>query len=219
MGARRVAGSRVAADRAGRLSTGSVPVGHHRATMRRTARPLAPAIPALLALLAPLLVATCSGNAVTTSSAAPSTGSSASPVSTPLASPATPTLSLQPSSTPTTAPTEDPSPRPSGTPVAIGALRWEPLDGLPEIGYPRDLVGFAAGYLLVGEEGVFFSPDARTWTAVRLPVATSAIEHEGWSVVTDGRVAVVVGTETIPPCIGDGSAPGDTGGEIGRAHV
>jgi len=57
------------------------------------------------------------------------------------------------------------------------------------------MVGFAGGYVVLSEKGVFWSADGEAWTAVTVPSDVS-------SIATDGRTVVLAGSEERD-CTGD----------------
>jgi hypothetical protein len=95
----------------------------------------------------------------------------------------------------------------------LADLRWRRSATIAGIGYPRDVAGFAGGYVIVAEDGVRFSIDGRSWRKVTLPRRAHSVgPPEALAVATYGRTVVVVGSETYEPCVGDWGPPDSTGG-------
>lgn len=135
--------------------------------------------------------------------AACSSAATGSPPASPTPSPsATPPASRTPSTTPTPSPSPTPSPIPTPTPVAISDLAWGRVTTLNGVAAGDGMVGFAGGYVVLSEKGVFWSADGEAWTAVTIPSEVS-------SIATDGRTVLLVGSEERD-CVGE--CPPDTTG-------
>jgi hypothetical protein len=139
-----------------------------RMTMRRVAASIAAVL---------LVLAGCSGGA--TSSPAPTVAPSV---------PATPAPSPSPAAAPTPSSTPSSVPTPAATPVAISDLAWERVTTIEGVALGGDMVGFAGGYVVLGESGVLWSADGEAWTAIPIPSRVV-------SIATDGRTVLLVGSE------------------------
>ncbi|MCU0484385.1 MAG: hypothetical protein MUC54_09005 [Chloroflexi bacterium] len=124
----------------------------------------------------------------------PSIGPTPSPAGSIAGSPS-PVPTPTPGSTP--APTAAPTPAP--TPIAIEDLAWERVTTLSGVSLGGDMVGFAGGYVVQGEDGVFWSADGAAWTAVAIPTRVSSVATDGRGVLLVGSEERDCGVDTCPP--------------------
>jgi hypothetical protein len=80
----------------------------------------------------------------------------------------------------------------------VDQLAWHRIGTITSAtDWVRDVVGFAKGYVALGDEHVWFSRDGRDWTTVELAVDRPGVEGPpgglgSWAMASDGDVVVIV---------------------------